>query len=234
MPEPTDEEKAITKAGSDSQGYVQKSAEQTSNYLMDKMKTVEMRDNNKKTDEIRDTEKKKEDEMRAAKKKKEDEMRAAENKKYESESGDKEIEAKGEDTDFSSTVEKVAYGLLIIGGIALGVLILCSVLSMIFFTPIPAAVFTAFGITAAIGLFTGGACYLSKFVVDVGQTFARTKFKGSSTSKSKEPVINKKAPKVSAPKIPPKQSQAKNKEPIQNNQHALKIRSDKEGTSQQI
>ena len=179
----------------ESQKNTQKSSEDTSSYLLDKLKTKETKINNKKN-EIK--------------------------------SKEKQIEVKnsGGDTDFADIVEKVAYGLLIIGGIALGGLIICGLLSMIFFTPIPAAVFTAFGIIAAVGIFAGGISYISKFFVDITQTFARTKFKGSSPTKSKEPEIKKETPKVSTPDPPKKvQSQTEDIKPKQNNQDALKIRS---------
>ncbi len=179
----------------DSQKNTQKSSEDTSGYLLDKLKTKETK---------------------------------IDNKKNEIKSKEKQIEVKnsGEDIDYSNILEKVAFGLLIIGGVALVGLFVSGLLAMIWFTPIPAAVFTAFGTIAGVGLFTGGVCYLSKFVVDVVQTFARTKFKGSSPAKSKEPEIKKEAPKLSTPDPPKKvQSQTEDIKPKQNNQDALKIRS---------
>ena len=178
----------------ESQKNTQKSSEDTSAYLLDKLKTKETK---------------------------------IDNKKNEIKSKEKQIEVKnsGEDIDYADILEKIAYGLLIIGGVALAGLIICSLLSMIWFTPIPAAVFTAFGATAAVGIFAGGLSYISKFFVDIGQTFVRTKFKGSSPAKSKEPEIKKEAPKLSTPGPPKKvQSQTEDIKPKQNNQDALKIR----------
>ncbi len=196
----------------ESQKNTQKSSEDTSAYLLDKLKTKETKTDNKKN-EIKSKEK-------------------------QIEVKEKQIEVKnsGEDIDYADILEKIAYGLLIIGGAALAGLIICSLLSMIWLTPIPAAVFTAFATTAGVGIFAGGLSYISKFFVDITQTFARTKFKGSSPAKSKEPEIKKEAPKLSTPDPPKKvQSQTEDIKPKQNNQDALKIRSNTtKSTPQQI
>ncbi len=202
MPETEEVEKETekseaTKKEMDNQENVVNSAKQTSDSLLDKLKTDELKANEKKD-------------------------------KNKTKSKNQETEAKGAggDTDYANILEKIAYGLLITGGIALVGLVISGLLAMIWFTPISAAVFTAFGVIAGFGLFTGVVCYLSKFVVDVVQTFARTKFKGSSPTKSKEPEIKKETPKVSNPDPPKKvQSQAQNTAPKQDHQNSLKIRS---------
>jgi len=196
----------------ESQKNTQKSSEDTSAYLLDKLKTKETK---------------------------------IDNKKNEIKSKEKQIEVKnsGEDIDYADILEKIAYGLLIIGGVALVGLIATVAIFTVCYPVIPPslaivyqALLTAFGTTAAVGIFAGGLSYISKFFVDITQTFARTKFKGSSPAKSKEPEIKKEAPKLSTPDPPKKvQSQTEDIKPKQNNQDALKIRSNTtKSTPQQI
>ena len=153
MPDANDKEKEAKKTEGkkeyDSIKNVEDASKKTADYLLGNLKTDEL-----KADEQKDQNK--------------------------IQSKNQEIEAKdaGGDTDYANITEKIAYGILIIGAIAIAGLIICSLLVAIFSTPIPAIVFSVFAATASVTACLGLATYISKFFVGIGQSVARTKFKG--------------------------------------------------------